>query len=781
MKDEPKLYWLFRWRRAVVAGCLIATAVCALGMLRLQQDHSVEAWFVDGDPTTESYHRLHELFGGDEYVSIAFEDDDPNGVFNNRSLEAIAALTREVASLKGVSRVFSLTNIERIDSRDDELLVEPYVRALPMSAAGLEKLRRDVLADEWARNLVVSADGRVAAVVLEVAYLGRDFPTKHHLVEQLEPLAARILPFPPRISGQTVIDRALAVVALHDAMRVMPIAFLVVGFILWILFRHPFGILAPLITVSLAIVMLVGIMGAAGVHLTLLTMSLPVLLMVTCLEDSVHVLASYQRRLAGRAPDDATVADVLAASVKHIWFPCLMTSVTTLFGFYALTTSRLAVVREFAVLASIGCIVEYVVAFTFLPALLAIVKPVLPPPEQLSWVPTGGGLVRAWEVVAGRRPKTILALHVLVFAVGMALAWNLPVESNVIKYFAPDTTVRRDTEWLDDKMGGVVSIEVLVESPSADSPVDRIAVLRGLDAVERQLRAEPGVTYTMSLAGLVKRLNAGFDPGAGERLPATDAGVQQLLLLYDGNDLERLLAPSRQATRLHARVRQSWSPDFAALLDRLRATLARELPGQATSVTGTLVMQRNMEREFLVSAATGGMLAALLVTICMILACRSIRFGLAAMIPNILPIATIPAVMAIAGIPIDFGTALTLSLCLGVLVDDTIHMASSYVAAWQRGLDTDACVRASMSESGREVTLNSIILACGFATLMLSSFQPNFYMGFLMAATVLMAAEADLVLVPTVLALVPRRRQPAPLAADAEPAVVSSAIEGREP
>ena len=53
---------------------------------------------------------------------------------------------------------------------------------------------------------------------------------------------------------------------------------------------------------------------------------------------------------------------------------------------------------------------------------------------------------------------------------------------------------------------------------------------------------------------------------------------------------------------------------------------------------------------------------------------RSIKLGLIAMVPNLLPIATIMSIMSVTDIPIDMNTLLIASISIGLAVDDTIHL-----------------------------------------------------------------------------------------------------------
>ena len=58
----------------------------------------------------------------------------------------------------------------------------------------------------------------------------------------------------------------------------------------------------------------------------------------------------------------------------------------------------------------------------------------------------------------------------------------------------------------------------------------------------------------------------------------------------------------------------------------------------------------------------------------MIMMLRTLKLGLLAMIPNLLPIALMLGSLGMAGIPLDLNNLLIASIALGIAVDDTIHV-----------------------------------------------------------------------------------------------------------
>jgi len=96
------------------------------------------------------------------------------------------------------------------------------------------------------------------------------------------------------------------------------------------------------------------------------------------------------------------------------------------------------------------------------------------------------------------------------------------------------------------------------------------------------------------------------------------------------------------------------------------------------------------------------------------------------------------------------------SICLGIIVDDTIHFLTRYQAVMRRQrLTPEAAMRQTLAHVGPAMISTSAILVAGFGVLTLSNFQMTSYLGWLGVLIVGIAPIADLLIAPAlVLALV---------------------------
>ncbi|MFN9434284.1 MAG: MMPL family transporter, partial [Planctomycetota bacterium] len=168
--------------------------------------------------------------------------------------------------------------------------------------------------------------------------------------------------------------------------------------------------------------------------------------------------------------------------------------------------------------------------------------------------------------------------------------------------------------------------------------------------------------------------------------------------------------------------------------------------------TGVVPIVYKAQRALLQSLVESTFWSFLMITPLMIFVSRSVRAGLVAMIPNVLPIVFIFGLMGWLGIAIDIGSMMTASIALGVAVDDTIHFLS-----WFRGnvltmRNRNAAIIASYRQCGTPTLQAACISGLGLSVFAFSTFTPTQRFGWLMLTILIAGVIAELVMLPAILA-----------------------------
>jgi predicted RND superfamily exporter protein len=139
------------------------------------------------------------------------------------------------------------------------------------------------------------------------------------------------------------------------------------------------------------------------------------------------------------------------------------------------------------------------------------------------------------------------------------------------------------------------------------------------------------------------------------------------------------------------------------------------------------------------------------VLLILIIMFRSFVYALIGAIPLIITITFNFALMVLCGIPLNMGTALIASVCIGIGVDYSIHFINRYRIEAGRTDDLASTVHVTMETSGRAIFLNAVAVAGGFSVLLFSSFMPVVYLGLLIPLIMATNALAALLIIPAFL------------------------------
>lgn len=130
----------------------------------------------------------------------------------------------------------------------------------------------------------------------------------------------------------------------------------------------------------------------------------------------------------------------------------------------------------------------------------------------------------------------------------------------------------------------------------------------------------------------------------------------------------------------------------------------------------------------------------------------SIKGGLIALVPSLVPIILMFGVMGLLDIPLNPGTAMVAVIAVGIAIDGTIHLFSRYNEHSRKNADNEQAVRITVAEEALPVVATSLSLALGFGILLFSNFTIIAQFGALAAATMMFSVFANLLITPIIMA-----------------------------
>jgi predicted RND superfamily exporter protein len=546
---------------------------------------------------------------------------------------------------------------------------------------------------------------------------------------------------------------------------------------------------------------MLGILGFTDWRMTIISSNFVAVLLVVSLALAIHLVVRY-RELEVTEPE-LVRAERAVKAAELMFVPCFYTAVTTMVAFTSLVVAGIKPVIDFGWMMTAGIVVAFVVCFTLVPAMMALL------PEQRARVVSDElSMTGRFATVVERFGGLVfVATGVLVLLVVVGLT-RLQVENRFIDYFKDTTEIYQGMELLDSRLGGTIPLDIILYPPSEDADSSLVvaieadegfgedAALPGAEFSQSALddtgdddfweddpfgedisfadenSAEIGYWFSLegrdlidqihnivdarSESGKVLSLSTGFsvmDRLYDDKLGSVELALVERSLPDDVADV--LIAPYYDPVAQQARITVRAMETSKTLrrdeyLKTLYAQILEETGLDETRVkfTGLLVLYNNVLQSLYASQILT--LGAVFVAIgLMFLALfRSISLALLGLAPNMLAAGLVLGVMGLVGIPLDIMTITIAAIVVGMGVDNCIH----YIHRFRREFAIDRNYREAMYRShgsiGRAMYYTTLTVVVGFSMLTLSNFTPSIYFGVLTVMAMLAAVMGALLLLP---------------------------------
>ena len=223
---------------------------------------------------------------------------------------------------------------------------------------------------------------------------------------------------------------------------------------------------------AMSAVVSLGIVGWTNGNVDAILMSMPSLVYVLGISGAVHIVNYYRD-----AVREHGVAGASERALSHAWWPCTLAAVTTALGLVSLNSSNVLPISNFGLYSAIGVLASLVFLFAFLPAAMAVFPPRFRKPAntaESTAAESEGRVAQFWEmvgrfVIRWHWPVTLGCVLVMV-AIGIGLT-KVQTSVKLLKLFDPSAKVIKDYAWIEDQIGQLVPMELIVHfSPDLIQP-----------------------------------------------------------------------------------------------------------------------------------------------------------------------------------------------------------------------------------------------------------------------------------------------------------------------
>lgn len=725
--------WLFRHSGAGWAALAILTAVAVAGLARVEYNDDFKRSF-----------RPEEDFG-----SLAVADDGfvcvvrGSGLFDAAAVPRWIEFDEELRKVPGIRKVASLLGG---GSPGKGGAFGPPGAALPPAVFRAEGGEGAGGGSHRAADLFLDGSRGTMLFVAEPdpgLRLVRELLPVRREIEKLLADLRRRTGFETEIAGMPALRIHLVETTRREQIVFSVGSCLLGGILALAVFRRLAALAVIFPVPAVAGAWAVGGMGIAGEPVNLLNTTVAVLIPVISLTDAIHLTYAIRRHLvAGKDPRRAA-RDGLA----EVGFACFMTSLTTATAFASLAFSSNPAVARFGTCCAAGTMAAFLAVVLLTPLAAAA----FPARFLLPRNPARDASSRLDGLAAfvSRRSRAIAAAAGAVAVAGAAACLGLEYDFRYSENLDPGSEAKRAIERLDAAFGGSQPLAVVV-SWDGRGPVEERRLLEVLEAVHGAVERPGRTGGAFSVWSLWRE--------ADEARPGAKLG--DLAEFFPGLSLEGLLDREFGAALVKVPVRDLGAKLLAPFLEEIERrfdSIERGHPGfrvRCVGLTAALVRKSGpMLRELTTSLFFAGFAIFVLIG----LSARSWGLGAAGILPNALPLVVAGAWLRLLGEEVRFIDVICFSICLGIAVDDTIHVLFRFRENRMRGLATAAAVEETVRTVGRALVATTVILLGGFALLLTSEIATIRHFGRMGILILAVALAADLLALPALLLLARRK------------------------
>ena len=706
--------------------------MAAFGISRLRFDDDLQALVRDGSAQLDLVDEIADVFGPPDRDCIVRAAARSGDIFDAESLTALESLAGRLRGIEGVDDVRSIFDIRRQGTAGVVLPVIPRTSD-PLDAESLARAKARASGHPLVAGHLLSADASSSLLLVQLSATADRPPASSAVVARIEAVLTESAPaegpLALELTGLPALREQATRALRHDMLMFNSIGLVLAVMLSAVVARSLRSTVVASLPPFIGAIWALGTLGLLGAPVNILTSVVPSLALVVGTCDSIHFIEDM-RRSARRGIDPLAAS---SGAIRRIGMACGLTSIVTAIGFASLAVARIEAVRTFGIAAAIGALASFM-AVTLLTPLIASTRFCSGLRLGRS-SPLAGRVANVLAALSVRHARPLVVVACSLTAALAFVGSGLDADTRIIDSLPSGAPASQALARVDAEFGGVMGVDVVVEWP-ADVDWRDPAVLDALALAEAAVGREAGISRTISLSTVA----AGMPPRVRRRL--------------DVDSVSDLVAPESRMALVRARVADLGSRRLEEIYDRVDASLARleqDRPGWRFRLAGMSVVSARNIRQLVRDLGSSLVVEVLVIGCILAVAFRSPLAGIVSMLPNIFPLVVIAALLVITGRSLDPATVIVFNVCLGLAVDDTVHVLSALTRNRKEGVSIGSAVRRAVSEMGNAVVIGGVVLTVGFAAVTASSVPSLAGFGVLACAAVASATVAELLFLPALL------------------------------
>ncbi len=711
-------------------------------------DASSETLVLEDDLSYELYEEMNDRFSSSDFLVVALIDQD---IFSNQGLINLKKLEAKLEDVINVSNVISILDAPLFEQPKLSLVKSATNdKYLLVDDLNLISAKQELIESPLFNQLIINNLGTAVAMQINLD----DAEDYDITVKQIRDILKEDKNFESFLAGPAMIVSDTIAYIKNDVLTFGFLTFVVFFVLLIVFFRDFWSAFVIMSNASLVIYITICLLGYFDWPISIVSSNFLTLLFISSVAVSVHMIVKLK--------EGKTKKFSYEESLAKIFIPCLYTALTTMVGFLSLILSNIQPVIDFGKMMAVGVIINLLISFVFIPALIGLRGIAESAEFSLSKIYykylylNTKNLFKNFGV-----PLIFLFLPIFIY-----LSSGLKVENKFIDYFDESTEIHQGMKFIDEELGGTTPIDIVFTLPEEEIFIDeddlffsegsetsqywwRQKNMRLLKSIQSDLNQFPELGKDLSIVNgvlLAEKLNDFNEMGDLEL-----AFVKNSLLTNDKakDVLNSYISPDDRSARITFRIIDSYKDiNRNDLLMKIDSYLANKLKDTNVEyqLSGLGVLYNNLLQSLFGSQITSLTFVFGAIFLMLLILFRSLLTSLILIFVPLVAVGFVFSFMSLFSIPLDIMTITIASISVGMSVDYAIHIAWRFRE--EQKISRSSAEINTINSSGQAVLITAMTVIVGFLVFIFSNFNPTVLFGLLSAVAIFVSAALALRLIP---------------------------------
>lgn len=718
--------WSFRNAKLVLGLILLATVGFAFLLPQVKLWSNFDDLLPQNHPYVELHNEVRETYGGANVIILNVAVDEGT-IFTNETLQMINRLTLGVDVLPSVNHdlLESLTHRNKRKVFSDAtgaIRSRPYFdpNKPTLSDSELEALKNDILANPQIYGVLVSPDLKSALIKATLNEGGLDYSAT--FVELQKLLDAE------KQEGVTVYAAGQPVLIgwvysyLPQVFQIFALTMVIMIVLLIIYFRKFYGIMVPLVAITVSSIWGVAIVVLLDYNLDPLTLVIPFLVSARSLSHAIQFTERYYQELV---IENGNGFQAARNTIDSMFRPGTLGVVVDALGLLLIGLAGIPIHTKLAIYCFLWAMQSIITVIVFVPVLLAV----LPAPKDPIIKHSGLSIALPWAAkmaIRGRGAMIVLVVTAVVTALCAFLAGRVQVgevEAGSPLLF-PDHNYNVSSRVINESFPGSEEMFVIVRTEEKEG-IKQPEVLHALIDFQNFMLLDPDTGGTKGVTGMVRNLNRTLrnEDQRFANIPryANEAGGLMIIYMTTSpipGALREYVNSEGNEANIVFYFKDHTGKTIRRAIDRAEKWIASPA---ATSVEGLSVhlaagivgVIAATDEEVYRSNLLITPMVLLMIFVVVSLSYWTLKSGLMMFVPMLFAVLFTKAYMGAAEIGLNVSTIPIIAVGLGIGIDYSIYVMDRLREEMAHLNDIDAAIEKMLNTTGMAVSFTGTTLIGG--------------------------------------------------------------------